>query len=232
MFEWPWWFCRWQIMGSRIAWLGVLWIGFPNFLINVMRRSEDMIRMIRRIGSDSGRGAEPKESFSTWGHIPPSIAQQSLPIPCKPVSIKRMHSFPFTQRSRTQTYFLTYYNAGRVLTEYCERMREMGMQLLRGISKSLGLEECYIENKMKLESGYSVFGPNYYPALSQSSDDKNQIGQFPHRDPGLLVLLAQNVGGGLQIEHQKKWLNADFPPSSIFVIVADHMEVRLRFSNF
>ncbi|XP_021810683.1 flavanone 3-dioxygenase 2-like [Prunus avium] len=112
-----------------------------------------------------------------------------------------------------------------VLTEYCERMREMGMQLLRGISKSLGLEECYIENKMKLELGYSVFGPNYYPALSQSSDDKNQIGQFPHRDPGLLVLLAQNVGGGLQIEHQKKWLNADFPPSSIFVIVADHIEI-------
>ncbi|KAM1381583.1 hypothetical protein PS2_033729 [Malus domestica] len=116
-------------------------------------------------------------------------------------------------------------NSTRVLQEYCEKMREMGVQLLRGISKSLGLEEDYIEKKMNLESGYNVFGPNYYPALSHSSDDKNQIGQFPHRDPVLLVLLAQDVDGGLQIEHQKKWFNANFPPSSIFVIVADHIEI-------
>lgn len=118
----------------------------------------------------------------------------------------------------------------RVLQEYCEKMREMGVQLLRGISKSLGLAEDYIEKKMNLESGYNAFGPNYYPALSHSSDEKNQIGQFPHRDPGLLVLLAQDVDGGLQIEHQKKWFNANFPPSSIFVIVADHIEVHLNSS--
>ncbi|KAH0976622.1 hypothetical protein GBA52_026341 [Prunus armeniaca] len=81
----------------------------------------------------------------------------------------------------------------RVLQEYSERMREMGIQLLRGISKSLGLEECYIEKKVKLESGYNILGPNFYQSLSRCSDDKNQIGQFPHRDPGLLVLIAQNV---------------------------------------
>ncbi|CAB4289066.1 unnamed protein product [Prunus armeniaca] len=104
-------------------------------------------------------------------------------------------------------------------------MREMGIQLLRGISKSLGLEECYIEKKMKLESGYNILGPNFCQSLSRCSDDKNQIGQFPHRDPGLLVLIAQNVGGGLQIKNQGKWLNADFAPSSIGVLVADHIEI-------
>ncbi|ONH89711.1 hypothetical protein PRUPE_8G011300 [Prunus persica] len=121
----------------------------------------------------------------------------------------------------------------------------MGIQLLRGISKSLGLEECYMEKKMKLESGYNILGPNFYQSLSRCLDDKNQIGQFPHRDPGLLVLIAQNwrilelqgsidhpcssvdpsLGGGLQIKHQGKWLNADFPPSSIGVLVADHIEI-------
>ncbi|BFG40536.1 hypothetical protein CerSpe_268100 [Prunus speciosa] len=112
-----------------------------------------------------------------------------------------------------------------VLQEYSERMREMGIQLLRGISKSLGLEECYVEKRMKLESGYNILGPNFYQSLSRCSDDKNQIGQFPHRDPGLLVLIAQNVGGGLQIKHQGKWLNADFPTSSIGVLVADNIEI-------
>lgn len=117
------------------------------------------------------------------------------------------------------------YDESRVLQEYSERMREMGIQLLRGISKSLGHEECYIEKKMKLESGYNILGPNFYQSLSRCSDDKNQIGQFPHQDPVLLVLIAQNVGGGLQIKHQGKWLNADFSTSSIGVLVADNIEV-------
>ncbi|CAL8989015.1 unnamed protein product [Prunus brigantina] len=45
------------------------------------------------------------------------------------------------------------YDESRVLQEYSERLREMGIQLLRRVSKSLGLEERYIEKKMKLESG-------------------------------------------------------------------------------
>ncbi|RXI00036.1 hypothetical protein DVH24_030526 [Malus domestica] len=183
---------------------------------------------------------EHKQKVTNHG-IPGSLMESviswlSKVIGCMRISInrkqmiRRIESDPFWAATPEEScstwehvppFILSKNERGLSLQEYSERMRDMGIQLLRGISKSLGLEECYIEKKMKLESGYNILGPSYYPALSNFS-----IGQFPHRDPSLLVLVARNVGRGVQIQHQAKWLHADSPPGSILVIAADHMEVR------
>ncbi|PQQ05508.1 protein DMR6-LIKE OXYGENASE 1-like [Prunus yedoensis var. nudiflora] len=52
-----------------------------------------------------------------------------------------------------------------------------------------------------------------------------RLGSFLIETLVCVVLIAQNVGGGLQIKHQGKWLNADFPTSSIGVLVADNIEI-------
>ncbi|KAJ8762835.1 hypothetical protein K2173_022964 [Erythroxylum novogranatense] len=111
---------------------------------------------------------------------------------------------------------------GEVLQEYSQNLREVGLELLRGIEKSLGLEDLYIEKTMKLGTGYNFFTANDYP---QRLHSQKRIGQFPHCDPSLLILLIQNVGGGLQLEHRGKWLNANIEPSWIIVNVADHLEI-------
>ncbi|XP_017981097.1 PREDICTED: protein DMR6-LIKE OXYGENASE 2 [Theobroma cacao] len=109
-----------------------------------------------------------------------------------------------------------------ILQEYSKRLREVGINLLRGISKSLGVEEYYIQNAMNLQSGYDFFTANDYPPRVSAP---NIIGQFPHNDPGLLILLMQNESGGLQLEHKGKWLNANLNPNWIIVNLADHLEV-------
>lgn len=98
-----------------------------------------------------------------------------------------------------ELHFSCLFDRKQELTRVQWENARYGIQLLRGISKSFGLEECYIEKKMKLESSYNILGPSYYPALSNFSVPKNYIGQFPHHDPSLLVLVAQNVGRGVQI---------------------------------
>ncbi|XVE50597.1 hypothetical protein DITRI_Ditri01bG0175900 [Diplodiscus trichospermus] len=75
---------------------------------------------------------------------------------------------------------------------------------------------------MDLESGYDFFTANDYPPRLSAP---NPIGQFPHTDPGLLILLIQNVSGGLQLEHKGKWVNANLNPNWIIVNLADHLEI-------
>lgn len=91
---------------------------------------------------------------------------------------------------------------------------------------ALGLEKSYIEKKMNLESGYDFFTANDYPSRQHS---ENRIGQFAHIDPGLIILIIQNVSGGLQVKHNGKWLNVNLQPDWIFVNVADHLEVYIKF---
>ena len=109
-----------------------------------------------------------------------------------------------------------------ILQECIKRMRELGIQLLRAISKTLGFEECYIEKRMKLESGHDFISANDYPLRLYS---ENQLGQPPHYDTGLLVLLLPGESNGLQLEHHGKWINVNPQPNSIVVIIADHIEV-------
>jgi len=75
---------------------------------------------------------------------------------------------------------------------------------------------------MKLESGYDFISANDYPLRLYS---ENQLGQPPHYDPGLLVLLLPGESNGLQLEHRGKWINVNPQPDSIVVIIADHIEV-------
>ncbi|GMP46949.1 hypothetical protein CsSME_00014910 [Camellia sinensis var. sinensis] len=109
-----------------------------------------------------------------------------------------------------------------LLREYSKQTRKVAMELLRGISESLGLEECYIEKAMDLESGLQIFVGNLYPPCPQP---ELAMGLLPHSDHGLLAMLIQNEIGGLQLHHNGKWVNVKALPNSFLVNTADHLEV-------
>ncbi|KAM3377500.1 2-oxoglutarate-dependent dioxygenase 19 [Capsicum galapagoense] len=112
-----------------------------------------------------------------------------------------------------------------VVLEYSKKLREVARKLLGGVSESLGLEESYLDKALDLESGLQVFVGNYYPPCPQP---ELTMGMPPHSDHGLLTLLISNQVGGLQVQHQGKWINVNALPNSLLVNTGDHLEI---FSN-
>lgn len=94
--------------------------------------------------------------------------------------------------------------------------------LLGGISESLGLEEGFLDKALDLKSGLQIFVGNYYPNCPQP---ELTMGMPPHSDHGLLTLLIQNQVGGLQVQHEGKWINVNALPNSLLVNTGDHLEV-------
>ncbi|CAK9174081.1 unnamed protein product [Ilex paraguariensis] len=111
------------------------------------------------------------------------------------------------------------------LSEYCERTRKVARELLRGIWKSLGLEESYVDKALNMDSGFQSFTANLYPPCPQP---ELAMGLPPHSDHGLLTFLIQNGVGGLQVQHNGKWVNVNAIPNSYLVNTGDHLEI---FSN-
>ncbi|KAF7113878.1 hypothetical protein RHSIM_RhsimUnG0105900 [Rhododendron simsii] len=111
---------------------------------------------------------------------------------------------------------------GEVAREYCKRTREVTTELLRGISKGLGLEECYIEKKTDFDAGFQLFAVNLYPPCPQP---ELAIGIPAHTDHSLLTLLIENEIGGLQIQHNEEWFNVNPIPNSFLVNTGDHLEI-------
>ncbi|KAA8536419.1 hypothetical protein F0562_028897 [Nyssa sinensis] len=111
---------------------------------------------------------------------------------------------------------------GELAFEFCKRLRKLVRELLNGISENLGLEECYIEKTLDLDSGFQLFAANLYPPCPQP---ELAIGIPPHTDHGLLTILAQNEIGGLQVQHNGKWVNVDALSNCFFVNIGDHLEI-------
>ncbi|KAI4307442.1 hypothetical protein L6164_030631 [Bauhinia variegata] len=109
-----------------------------------------------------------------------------------------------------------------ILEEYCKKSREVIGKLLKGISKSLGLEESYIHKRLNLESGSQLVVINFYPPCPKP---EVTMGLPPHTDYGLLTLLVQNELNGLQVQYNGKWVPVHPLPNCILVNTGDHMEI-------
>uniref|UniRef100_A0A5B6Z0P1 Fe2OG dioxygenase domain-containing protein n=1 Tax=Davidia involucrata TaxID=16924 RepID=A0A5B6Z0P1_DAVIN len=109
-----------------------------------------------------------------------------------------------------------------VAFEYCKRTRKLARDLLKAISESLGLEECYIEKTMDLDSSFQIFNSNLYPPCPQP---ELAIGLPAHADYGLITFLTQNEIGGLQVKHNGEWFDVNVLPNAILVNTADHLEI-------
>ncbi|KAI4337652.1 hypothetical protein L6164_016038 [Bauhinia variegata] len=111
---------------------------------------------------------------------------------------------------------------GEILEEFCKKSRQVCGELLKGISKSLGLEETYIHERLQIESGSQLLVINFYPPCPKP---ESAIGLPPHTDHGLLTLLLQNQLDGLQIQHKGKWVPVHPLPNCFIINLGDHMEI-------
>ncbi|GMI83761.1 Germination Insensitive to ABA Mutant 2, Gain-of-function in ABA-modulated Seed germination 2 [Hibiscus trionum] len=109
-----------------------------------------------------------------------------------------------------------------IAAEYSKRVRQVAKEILRGVSESLGLEDNYIGKTLNLEHGLQVMAANFYPPCPQP---ELAMGLPAHSDHGLLTLLIQNQIGGLQVQHNGKWVNIDPIPNSFLANVGDHVEI-------
>ncbi|XP_030941366.1 protein DMR6-LIKE OXYGENASE 2-like [Quercus lobata] len=109
-----------------------------------------------------------------------------------------------------------------IALEFSKRNQEVVTVLLKAISKSLGLEESYIDKAANFELGLQLLAANYYPACPEP---EKAIGIPSHYDHGLLTILVNNGVSGLQVKHKEKWFNVNIHPNALFVQVADHLEI-------
>ncbi|KAF5448454.1 hypothetical protein F2P56_028989, partial [Juglans regia] len=109
-----------------------------------------------------------------------------------------------------------------ILLEYSKRTRKLALDLLEGISVSLGLEDGYMEKAMNLESGLQILAANFYPPCPEP---EVAMGMPSHSDHGLLTLLIHNGISGLQVQHKGKWINVNSIPNAFVVNIGDHLEI-------
>ncbi|XP_071742110.1 2-oxoglutarate-dependent dioxygenase 19-like [Rutidosis leptorrhynchoides] len=112
-----------------------------------------------------------------------------------------------------------------VASEYVKKTKVVGLELLKGISESLGLESSYMNEELSLESGFQIFALNYYPFLS---DVDHQRGLVQHADHSFLTLLYENDVPGLEVLCNGEWILMTGVPDAFLVINGDHLEI---FSN-
>ncbi|KAL1802530.1 hypothetical protein ACET3Z_031177 [Daucus carota] len=108
------------------------------------------------------------------------------------------------------------------LLEVSTKQREVMKNLLRGVSKSLEVEESYLYNLADMDMGMDFFAMNIYPPCPQP---ELAVGLSPHTDFGLLIILASNEVAGLQIQQNGVWFNVDVHPNYLMVNLGDHMEI-------
>ncbi|OMO63555.1 Oxoglutarate/iron-dependent dioxygenase [Corchorus olitorius] len=106
--------------------------------------------------------------------------------------------------------------------EFGKELRRIVSEILRGISKSLGLEEDYLHKELNLENGQQIMAVNLYPPCPKP---ELALGLPPHSDYGLLNILITNGIAGLQVKHQGKWVKINPLPNSITVNIGDHIEI-------
>ncbi|CAK9318729.1 unnamed protein product [Citrullus colocynthis] len=98
------------------------------------------------------------------------------------------------------------------LVDYSKRVMEIGKLLFELLSEALGLNPNYL-NEIGCSEGLAI-GCHYYPPCPQPN---LTLGTSEHSDNVFITVLFQDNIGGLQIRHQKKWV--DVPPVAGALVV-------------
>ncbi|MFS7981571.1 putative flavanone 3-dioxygenase [Helianthus anomalus] len=110
-------------------------------------------------------------------------------------------------------------------SEYVKKTRAVAMELVKGVSESLGFEASYMNRELNLDASFQLLAINYYPSHVELDVSR---GLMPHTDHGLLTLLCENGVPGLEVLRGGKWVGMGGVPNAFSVLNSDHLEI---FSN-
>ena len=110
------------------------------------------------------------------------------------------------------------------LLEYIEALTQLGHQLMRGLSLSLGLAEDYFHQHYTSDPLclFRIF--HYPPSPAPSTGNEPQWGVGEHTDYGVLTILKQDNTGGLQIKSKAGWINAPVIPNTFVCNIGDMLD--------
>ncbi len=110
-----------------------------------------------------------------------------------------------------------------IVLTYIEVITELGHQLMRGLSLSLGLPADYF-NTHFTNDPLTLFRIFHYPSTEKKPADANLWGVGEHTDYGVLTILKQDSVGGLQIKSKGEWLEAPYIPNTFVCNIGDMLE--------
>ncbi|KAI3790513.1 hypothetical protein L2E82_03606 [Cichorium intybus] len=96
------------------------------------------------------------------------------------------------------------------------------MELVKGVSESLGFEASYMNQELNFDSSFQLLAINYYPSRMEFDGSR---GLMPHTDHGLLTLFYKSGIPGLEVPRNEKWVGMSDVPNTFAVLNSDHMEV-------
>ncbi|XP_004305192.1 PREDICTED: protein SRG1-like [Fragaria vesca subsp. vesca] len=119
-------------------------------------------------------------------------------------------------------------NFQEVLESYSGEVKRVGEELLRSLSKLMGMEkDTLIGLHNQLLQALRV---NYYPPCSTPH---KVVGLSPHSDTSTITILMQEDGvTGLQIRKGGEWVSVEPIPDALVVNVGDVLEERLSYASF
>ncbi|ESQ31546.1 hypothetical protein EUTSA_v10004662mg [Eutrema salsugineum] len=113
-------------------------------------------------------------------------------------------------------------NYREVNEEYTRKLKMLSEKIMEWLSEGLGLRREAIKEVI---SGEYMMNINYYPPCPFSDLIE---GLDPHTDVSGLTLLLTNEIPGLQVFKDGHWIDLDYIPSAVIVLIGDQI---LRLSN-
>ncbi|RLN42715.1 hypothetical protein C2845_PM01G48330 [Panicum miliaceum] len=114
------------------------------------------------------------------------------------------------------------------LLEWDAQATAVGRALLGLLSQGLGLHrDTALEEASCLDGKVMVC--HYYPVCPEP---ERTMGIVPHTDPGVLVVLAQDGVGGLQVKHtgedgRSHWVDVKPVPGALVINVGDLLQMMM-----
>lgn len=105
---------------------------------------------------------------------------------------------------------------------YMDACTNLGHQLMRGISLSLGLTPDAFQDRFTKDP-LTLFRIFHYPA-SQHASFYGQWGVGEHTDYGLLTILKQDPIGGLQVKSSSGWIDAPYIEGTFICNIGDMLD--------